>query len=173
MLIGLSRRGPWSHHKSKTSNYWMFYFYVNSRVQNLHVLRIYFTCWKNRPVKPVLTLCVKTSQNSDNDQKPVIMAVRCIQGFWQVAEEKVKFRGIFTDKFAEKLADFTGVFGANFTKKQSVKNGRFCGYFQGKFCYTSVLGWSDQHFWHCSNRGHHYFALSTTVAPEMNQWQSL
>ena len=45
----------------------------------------------------------------------------------------------FTDKFAEKMADFTGVFGANFTKKQSVKNGEFCGYFQGKFCYTSVL----------------------------------
>ena len=39
----------------------------------------------------------------------------------------------FWDKFAKKSADFTGVFGANFTKKQSVKNGRFCGYFQGKF----------------------------------------
>ena len=39
----------------------------------------------------------------------------------------------FRDKFTEKLADFAGVFGANFTEKQSVKNGRFCGYFQGKF----------------------------------------
>ena len=29
--------------------------------------------------------------------------------------------------------EFRGSFGANFTKKQSVKNGRFCGYFQGKF----------------------------------------
>ena len=28
------------------------------------------------------------------------------QGFWQVAEEKVKFRGIFRDKFEEKSADF-------------------------------------------------------------------
>ena len=39
----------------------------------------------------------------------------------------------FRDKFAEKSADFAGVFGANFTEKQSAKNGRFCGYFQGKF----------------------------------------
>ena len=60
------------------------------------------------------------------------------QGFWQVAEEKVKFWGIFRDKFAEKLADFAGVFGKNFTKKQSVKNGRFCGYFQGKFRLQSI-----------------------------------
>ena len=29
--------------------------------------------------------------------------------------------------------EFRGSFGANFTKKQSVKNGQFCGYFQGKF----------------------------------------
>ena len=56
-----------------------------------------------------------------------------LQGFRYVAQEKVKFRGIFRDKFAEKSADCTGVFGANFTEKQSVKNGRFCGYFQGKF----------------------------------------
>ena len=28
------------------------------------------------------------------------------QGFWQVAEEKVKFRGIFRDKLEEKSADF-------------------------------------------------------------------
>ena len=35
--------------------------------------------------------------------------------------------------FAEKLADFVGVFRANFTKKQLVKNSQFCGYFQGKF----------------------------------------
>ena len=39
----------------------------------------------------------------------------------------------FRQKFAEKSANFAGVFGANFTEKQSVKNGRFCGYFQGKF----------------------------------------
>ena len=35
--------------------------------------------------------------------------------------------------FVEKLADFAGVFRANFTKKQLVKNSQFCGYFQGKF----------------------------------------
>ena len=44
------------------------------------------------------------------------------------------FCGIFRDQFAEKSADFMGIFGANFfTKKQSVKNSWFCGYFQGKF----------------------------------------
>ena len=34
------------------------------------------------------------------------MYISTIQGFWQVAEEKVKFYGIFRDKFAEKLANF-------------------------------------------------------------------
>ena len=48
-------------------------------------------------------------------------------------ERKSQISRIFRDKFAEKSADFAGVFGANFTEKQSVKNGRFCGYFQGKF----------------------------------------
>ena len=52
---------------------------------------------------------------------------------WWVSDEKVKFGGIFRDRFAEKSADLAGVFGANFTEKESVKNGRFCGYFQGKF----------------------------------------
>ena len=33
------------------------------------------------------------------------------QGFWKVTEEKVKFRGIFRDKFAEKLADFADFCG--------------------------------------------------------------
>ena len=55
------------------------------------------------------------------------------QGFWQVVEGKVKFGGIFRDKFAEKSANFAGVFGANFTKKESIKNGWFRGYFQGTF----------------------------------------
>ena len=31
-------------------------------------------------------------------------------------EKKVKFRGIFTDKFMEKSADFTEIFGANFAE---------------------------------------------------------
>ena len=36
-------------------------------------------------------------------------------------------------KFAEKSADFTGNFGGNFTKKQSVKTADFAGFFGGKF----------------------------------------
>ena len=32
-----------------------------------------------------------------------------IQGFWQVMEEKAKFRGIFRDKFAENSANFVGI----------------------------------------------------------------
>ena len=34
--------------------------------------------------------------------------------------------------------NFAGVFGADFTKKQSVKNSSFCGYFQGKFRQKSI-----------------------------------
>ena len=51
------------------------------------------------------------------------------------SRKKVKFREIFRDKFAKKSANFTGILGANFAEKhaQSVKNGGFCGYFQGKF----------------------------------------
>ena len=55
--------------------------------------------------------------------------------------KKVKFRGIFGDKIAEKLVDFAGIFRANLAGKQSVKttedNG-FCGYFQGKFRKKSI-----------------------------------
>ena len=47
--------------------------------------------------------------------------------------KKVKFRGIFSDKFAEKSADFRIIFLANIVEKQSVKNGRFCGYFKANF----------------------------------------
>ena len=47
--------------------------------------------------------------------------------------KKVKFCRIFREKFAEKSADFAGIFRVNFAEKQSVKNGRFCAYFQGKF----------------------------------------
>ena len=42
--------------------------------------------------------------------------------------KKVKFRGIFRDKFAEQSADFVGNFRANFAKKQSLKKRQFCGY---------------------------------------------
>ena len=51
-----------------------------------------------------------------------------IQGFWQVMEEKAKFRGIFRNKFAENLANFVGI-----SREFQVKNGWFCGYFQRKF----------------------------------------
>ena len=37
--------------------------------------------------------------------------------------KKVKFRRIFRDKFAEKLANFKGIFGVNFADKQSIKYG--------------------------------------------------
>ena len=50
----------------------------------------------------------------------------------------VKFHGIFRDKFVDKSANFAGIFEANFTKKQLVKNGQFCSYFQGKFRYKSI-----------------------------------
>lgn len=52
--------------------------------------------------------------------------------------KKVTFCRILKDKFAEKSANFAGSlmgnFGANFSEKQLVKNDRFCGNFQGKFC---------------------------------------
>ena len=51
-------------------------------------------------------------------------------------EEKVKFRGIFRDKFAEKLADFVEIsreFSGKLHQKVISKNGWFCGYLQGKF----------------------------------------
>ena len=47
--------------------------------------------------------------------------------------KKVNFQRIFRGKFLEKSADFTGNFGGNFTKKQSVKNSRFRWTFFGKF----------------------------------------
>ena len=43
------------------------------------------------------------------------------------------FQGQIRRKIGRFRGNFTAVFGANFTKKQSVKNGRFCGYFQGRF----------------------------------------
>ena len=60
------------------------------------------------------------------------------------SREKVKFREIFWDKFAKKSANFTGILGENFAKKdaQSVKNGRFCGYFQGKFARNQSMGFA-------------------------------
>ena len=51
----------------------------------------------------------------------------------KVAKKKVKFHGIFRDKFAEKSAVFAGIFGANFAEKQSVKKWRILWLFSGKF----------------------------------------
>ena len=47
--------------------------------------------------------------------------------------QKVKFRGIFRGKFAEKSTDFAGIFRANLAENQSVKKGRLCGYFRENF----------------------------------------
>ena len=50
-----------------------------------------------------------------------LMYISTIQGFWQVAEEKVKFYGIFRDKFAEKLANFA-VISLEFSGQTSPKS---------------------------------------------------
>ena len=50
-----------------------------------------------------------------------LMYISTIQGFWQVAEEKVKFYGIFRDKFAEKLANFV-VISLEFSGQTSPKS---------------------------------------------------
>ena len=47
-------------------------------------------------------------------------------------KKKVKFRGIFGDKIAEKLTDFAGIFGANLAGKQSVKNRWILWLFSGQ-----------------------------------------
>ena len=54
------------------------------------------------------------------------------------------FHGIIREKFAEILANFTGfsqelLFGANFAKKQSVKNGGFCEIFSANFTTNQLL----------------------------------
>ena len=48
------------------------------------------------------------------------------------------FQGQIRGKIGQFCGNFAGVFGANFTKRQSVKNGQFCGSFQGKFCQKSI-----------------------------------
>ena len=47
-------------------------------------------------------------------------------------KKKVKFRGIFGNKIAEKLTDFVGIFGANLAGKQSVKKRRILWLFSGQ-----------------------------------------
>ena len=62
---------------------------------------------------------------------------RVFERIQQFSSDTIKFRGIFCGQIHGKIGrirvTFAGVFGANFTKKQSVKNSRFCGYFKGKF----------------------------------------
>ena len=43
--------------------------------------------------------------------------------------KKVKFCEIFGGKFVEKSTDFAGIFKANLAENQSIKKGRFWGYF--------------------------------------------
>ena len=50
-----------------------------------------------------------------------LMYISTIQGFWQVAEEKVKFYQIFRDKFAEKSANFAVISGQTSPKSNLIK----------------------------------------------------
>ena len=52
--------------------------------------------------------------------------------------KKVKFCGIFRDKFAEKTADFAGILEASFAGKRLVKNGRFRESFPSKFRWKAI-----------------------------------
>ena len=67
------------------------------------------------------------------------------QGFRKVGEEKVKFRGIFGDKFAEKSADLAGIsrefLGQTSTKSNRQKRADFVVIFMANFARNrSVLG---------------------------------
>ena len=77
--------------------------------------------------------------------------------------KKVKFRGIFRGKFAEKSTDFTGIFAANLAENQSVKTGRFCGYFPGKLRQRSIGFCADQTSVFDVFLTESSFALSTTI----------
>ena len=48
------------------------------------------------------------------------------------SRKKVKFRGIFRDKIAQKSADFMGILGANLAGKQSVKRRQILWLFSGQ-----------------------------------------
>ena len=62
------------------------------------------------------------------------------QGFWQIAE-KVKFHGIFRDKFVEKERLISQDIHRHFCEKWSVENSRFRWNFLGKFRDQFVLIW--------------------------------
>ena len=72
--------------------------------------------------------------------RPKLLINDCVkQGFWWVAEKKVKFRG---DKFAEKngwfRGNFAGILEASFDEKRLGKNGRFRGSFPSKFRWKAI-----------------------------------
>ena len=53
--------------------------------------------------------------------------------------KKVKFCRIFRDKFAEKSADFAGIFKVNFAEKQSVKMADFVLIFRANFTSNQLV----------------------------------
>ena len=60
---------------------------------------------------PVLEMSVHATYfHRAIEREKFLKLVYSIQGFWQVAEKKVKFCGIFRDKFTEKSTDFAGIF---------------------------------------------------------------
>ena len=99
-------------------------------------------CNKTKQTKEILPF-VTTYNTYNNLATPNLKKI--LLKHWEIIQQqpkpglligrgkKVKFCRIFRDKFAEKSADFAGIFRVNFAEKQSVKNGRFCAYFQGKF----------------------------------------
>ena len=62
-----------------------------------------------------LTLSSSNNNNNNNNNN------YNITGFLVGREKKVKFCGIFRDKFAEKMADFTGI-SREFSRPVSLKN---------------------------------------------------
>ena len=79
------------------------------------------------------------------------------------SRKKVKFHWIFRGKFTEKLTDFAGIFAANLAENQSVKKGRFCGYFPGKLRQRSIGFCADQTSVFNVFLTESSFALSTTI----------
>ena len=52
---------------------------------------------------------------------PIVLTKVFFTGLLVGREKKVKFRGIFRDKFAEKMADFVGI-SREFSRPVSLKN---------------------------------------------------
>ena len=56
-----------------------------------------------------------------------ILQTNKVASIWRASDrsrKKVKFRGIFRDKIAQKSADFVRIFGTNFAGKRLVKKQR-------------------------------------------------